>query len=569
MQELNFSTLYILSISKIILFLFLFLVVWALFKKNKPYIYLLTFTASTSSFYFFLSRPLQKLFWGNNGDEVFIFSFLNKVVHHGLAHDFYYDWLPQFYPPLYFWVTGTVSKFFTNNGIGAAKIGVLLTLLLWFTLPYLWQKLYWEKIGQKEKNNIAENKWFWLLVPIIYFISLDFDALILKPYETLPALFSILFIGLLAENFQNEKWGIKNYLFFGISGGILFLEYYFWWIILIPTMFILAALSKKFLNLKRIIFIGIIMLVVACPYLIPLLKSYITYGVENWQAFYFVPENFAIFAPWAHPVFRSIIFIFGLFGLILFRKNLFIKANLALFVCCYLYQFINVIFFISGNKTFAPGKPFLFLAGATLTVGASYLIIHIYKILEKKYSSAQMKPGVLVLILLFLPLMPFVKFIDEPVVLNQLEIDQNFPSAYYLKDKVKEYAPDYEKYTWLSSGIPEINAYLPLSYYIAYNPHFSHHASIYSHRLAEVEKMTEAKTAEEFMNIIDQGSPRKIDALLLYNDGKEKDFYPLFFWADNFPNGGEVKKINLPKNIITKEFWNHAYSGEWDIFIKK
>ncbi|MCY3022394.1 MAG: hypothetical protein NTW87_25720, partial [Planctomycetota bacterium] len=38
-----------------------------------------------------------------------------------------------------------------------------------------------------------------------------------------------------------KEWDWKNYTFLGVSGGLLFLTFYFWWVILIPVMFYLGA----------------------------------------------------------------------------------------------------------------------------------------------------------------------------------------------------------------------------------------------------------------------------------------------------------------------------------------
>lgn len=138
-----------------------------------------------------------------------------------------------------------------------------------------------------------------------------------------------------------------------------------------------------------------------------------------------------------------------------------------------------------------------------------------------------------------------------------------------MSEKIKEVLPNLKDYTWLSSGAPVINAYIPLNYYIAHNPHFSHQSSIYSKRLETIKKMALAKTSQEFTNLADTGYPKKIDALLFYMD-KKNDSYAFFYWKDNYPNGGKEGYIQIPKNIITEEYWNKIYdNGDWYIFIRK
>ncbi|MFZ5364629.1 MAG: ArnT family glycosyltransferase [Patescibacteria group bacterium] len=568
MLELSLSTLNVIAWSKIIFFLFLAVLIFLVFKKNKPWLYLLAITAAVAGFYLIFSRPLEKMFWGNNGDEVFIFSFLTKVMAGDYFKDFYYSALPPFYPPLYFWIIGTISKFFTTGGIAAAKIGSFFTLSIWFVGPYLFQKLFWKISKEKEEKSIVQSKWFWLICPIIFFISLDFDAVILKPYETLPALFGVLLIGMISISFDWEKWTWKNYLFLGISGGLLFLTYYFWWFILIPSIFTLALISKqKSKNLLRILLLGTIIFAVASPYLIPLVKSYLAHGMENWQAAFFVPQDFSTFAPWTPLNLKTVIVIAGLIGLIWFRRDNFIKAGLVTFSFAFVYQLINIIAYLAGAKPAQSAKPFLFLGTACLAIGAAYLLIHLFRKFASKLELKFQKSVVLILILIFLPLMPFAKFIDDPVVQAQIEKDLSEPSIRPIADFIKNNIPDYSQRIWLSSGAPEINAYIPMTYYIAHNPHFSHQASNYSKRFEQVEKMTRTGSAEEFIRII-ESQPEKIDSLLLYFD-RSTDTYPLFFWQDNYPNGGQELRLDLPKNLIDEKYWEKRYNdGEWYIYIR-
>ena len=570
MFELTLTTLQIAAISKIIMFIFVAATVVLIIKKAKPWTYILLLTTSLTLFYAVLSWKLQKMWWGNNGDEVFIFAFFTKVLSGQPFNDFYYGWLPPFYPPLYFWVVGTFSRLFTNNGITAAKIGVIFILAIWFILPYLWQKIFWVKIALKKGDPIIKSPWFWLLGPFIFFISLDFDNIIVKPYETLPALFCVILIGMVAENFNLDKWNYKNYFFIGLSGGILFLTYYFWWFVMIPALFFLALISKnKIKNLTRIIFIGIIIFITASPYLIPLLISFIKFGTENWQAIFFVPQNFYTFLPWSDLSLKSILLIAGLCGMLIgIKKNDFIKGIAILFLFCYFYQFLNIIYFNFGFKPFQADKPFLFLGTACLAVSSAYFIIFI----SQKYSSCltahQQKLTAIGLLLIFLPLLPFVKFIDDPVVSAQIEKDLTTPSAYKLSRFIKNNIPDYKERVWLSSGCPELNAYIPLSYYIAHNPHFSHQSVIYSKRINDIEKMSSAKLPKEFMEIIENGYPSQIDGLILYYDQKTNS-YPLFFWQDNYPNGGKELIIHLPVILISKKSWEKIYDYDgWQIFLK-
>ena len=95
MTEYSFETLYILSIAKLIMFFGMAVFLWLIFKGGRPRHYSYLFGAVIFLFYLVLSYTLQKMWWGNNGDEVFIFAFLTKVLHSGFTEDFYYSGLPN------------------------------------------------------------------------------------------------------------------------------------------------------------------------------------------------------------------------------------------------------------------------------------------------------------------------------------------------------------------------------------------------------------------------------------------------------------------------------------------
>jgi hypothetical protein len=579
MAELNLSltTLRVLAWSKVLLSIYGALIIFFIAKNKKPLIYVITTTLTLVVFYLVFSWPLQKMWWGSVGDELFVSGFLGKVLLGHPGQDFYYGWLPNFYPPLYFWVTGLLSRPLASNAIVAAKIGVTGVLGLWFLGSYGWQKLFWRHIqedGLENRQSMAAAGWFWFLLPSLYFLMLDFDTIILKPYEALTALGCIILTGLLAKSFYHQKWSFKYYLFFGLSAGFLFLTYYFWWFILIPTLFILALLTKnKFLNIKRLIIFGLIILVVSSIFWLPLAWSYLKYGLENGQAIFFVPQDFFTFAPWRQISLQSLMYILGLSGLLIFYKKSFVRASLVTLLVCGLYQLLNIIYFLTGHRPMQASKAFWFLGTAAFAVGLTYLAIYIYQQYLSKWPNNYRRGLLVFVFILLLFRAPFVYFVDDPVVLAQIEKDLIKPQqTIQLAGDIKNIVPDYNRRTWLSSGSMELGAYLPLSYYIAPNIHFSHQASLYSQRLAEIKAMSRASSSAEFMGLLDKGYPDKIDSLLFYYNPKidKEGYYALYFWQDNFPNGGKDLVLYLPQNLITEDSWQEVYhKNNWLIFLRK
>jgi len=570
MVPLSLITLETIAWLKIILigFVLCFFILLAA-KKQKALFYTVLMTVFIFVFYLIFSYKFRTMLWGNNGDEFFIMAFLSRVLHGQPLTDFYYSWLPTFYPPLYFWVTGLISSLFTQSAIVAHKIGVLGSLFLWFSGSYLYQWIYFKKINHDQKG-IAANSWFWLIFPLMFFIILDFDSIVLKPYETLAAMLVILFLSLLTKSFKQDKWNIKTYLFFGISAGILFLIYYFWWFLLVPAILIVILMSnQKIKNLLRTIWVGLIALIMSAIYLIPLVGSFFKYGTENWQALFFIDQDFSTFVPWSVLSLKTLILILGLAGFVIFRKRKSIQPVITIFLVCYLYQLVNYVYFIFFKTTFQPAKAFLFLASGCLIFSAAYLLICVWqKYVLNKLNSFQQRSLVAIIFLVYLPFIPAVKFIDEPAIRWQMEKNLKEPESVWLAEQIKKNMPDWQDRTWLSSGTPVVNAYLPLSYFIAHNPHFSHQAAQYSQKMEFVEKLTQADDADIFWQLIKQSNP-PIDSLIFYFN-TEKQSYDLFFWEDNYPNGGQEKTISLSKELISDKYWDLVFDqNNWNIFLIK
>src|SRR3989339_762040 len=121
---LSLTTLNILAWSKVVFFVYGALMLFFIFKIKKPLAYLILNTLAIFIFYIILFWPLKRMWSGNIGDELFIADFLGKVLLDNPWRDFYYGYLPNFYPPLYFWLTGLISRPFAHNTIVASKIGI-------------------------------------------------------------------------------------------------------------------------------------------------------------------------------------------------------------------------------------------------------------------------------------------------------------------------------------------------------------------------------------------------------------------------------------------------------------
>jgi len=267
MPELNWSLIQALAWIKIIAGLSLAMWLFLIYKKPRPMYLGASIGLGLASFYAVMSKPLAKMFWGNNGDEIFILTFLAKVISGQPFHDFFYNWLPPFYPPLYFWLAGLAGKLLGLTAVGAAKLGVIAVLISWFLVLGIGLKIYWIKIREAEWGET----WMWLGYAAVFLIMIDFNDLLIKPYEALSALLGVAWIALLNKTLSDGHWTKRHYAFFGIAGGLLILTYYFWWLIFISALIVLLRFqSRPFVALKRLLVLGVIVVVVSSIYFGPL-----------------------------------------------------------------------------------------------------------------------------------------------------------------------------------------------------------------------------------------------------------------------------------------------------------
>ncbi len=563
MPTLSFETVRVIALGKLLLgagVMTLLIGIWRGWLRPGRLAFLASFLVT--GFYAVLSTPLQRMWWGNNGDEVFIASFFTQVMKANPFQDFYYAHLPVFYPPLYFWVVGTSAKFFLENGVAAAKLGVVLVLMVWFVGAYA---LVRRSTARLEEETFARHSWMPVVFPIILLFLIDFNDIILKPYEAISAMGMLLWVGLMAEYLPREAWKKRTFVWFSFAGGVLFLTYYFWWFIIIPVLALLVFSSRTEwkTRLLRVSIVGGGIALLSLPYLAPLLWSY-RKGIEHWQAQFFVPQDLSTFFPFFELNLRSALVLFGFAGLIWFRRDRFIQASLLVLIMSYVWQLFHIGRLAVGGAPLQAAKPFLFLGMSAIAIGATRLVLMLWDRVMTGRPMEQKKLVATTLLVLTLPLWPMSRFLDDPVVRAQIEKDRMAPGVASLIPIVTRFVPDYADRVWLTSGVPDLNIYLPMHYYLAHNPHFSHPAVRYSERREALGRLAEA-TPEAFVQGL---NTTEVSALLLYRP-KEGEMYPLFLWADRFPNGGGEERVDVPKASIEALGWEKRFENkEWVIYAK-
>ena len=543
MQNIAIQTLQSISLTKILMILTLVLL-WVIRKNKDDKWYFLT-SASIILLYTIIAYPLKNFFWGGAGDELFVGAGLQKSLSLDFFKDFYYSGLPPFYPPLYFWVVGGLSSLMTASAITAGKIGVVITLGLWFFIPWV----VYKKSNQEHP--------YLLLLPLISLTVIPFQDIITKPYEAISALGIVLWFAFLIKN-KELNW--KKILFFGISGGLLFITYYFWWFVILLAWIIYTILNSE-INFKEKIKqwfgVGIIMIATVSIYLIPLLNSYLKFGLENWQGRHLVPFDFTTFNPF-NTVVLSLVTLLAIYSLVKFNTNKIVKACLFIILASVGYQFFNHLAFVFGLSPMQMLKPFHFLVTITLSLLAGFGIHELYHKFEDKYNLK------FIGLIIFFLLSPFVIFLDNPNIQARLSESLKPNQGYELAQVVKA-IPNLNEKIFLSSGTPSLNLFIPMNYFIAHNAHFSHHASLYSKREEVVKNLSEATSANEFLMILNSTD---INSMILFLDEKNQTF-PINLYIDNWPNGGKEIQYNIKKEYIDELNWSQIYNKDnWVIITK-
>ena len=294
-MDLSPITLEILATAKLI-FAATIIVLFIMIVKRirQPLYYAGVLAISLTAFVLVILTPQTTMFWGNNGDELYIAANMTQMVS-GDSSDFYYAHLPPFYPPLYFWTVGFLAKPFATNGLAAYKVGVALSALLLFLGTFFWLKLH----DRKSRNQLV-HPWMYFLIPLSFLTLLPFDEFILKPHEALSALLSVLLVGAIGVQFQKDRWKLKHLFFYGISGAIILMSYYFWGVLIAATLAFLVFLPPhRFHNVMHLIFLGIFVLAFSSPYLVPLYQSIQIHGIDLAQGTYFSIHDILTFTPWA------------------------------------------------------------------------------------------------------------------------------------------------------------------------------------------------------------------------------------------------------------------------------
>lgn len=510
--------------------------------------------------YYLIAKDLPTMFWGLAGDESFIASLFEHQAYGHFFADLNYLGLPLFYPPLYFLLGGIVGKLFhLANGIVIAKAMVLLVLAV---APLSFFAL----LKQQWRENYH---WAYALLAAYLLLAVhNFDEIILKPYEFLSGGLAVIMFSYFFSRIIEKSLKRRELIYVAIFCALLFSTFYFWLIIiaLAGILFLIFERERKSLATNGIILIATTA-ILSSWYWLPNLLACLKFGYENWQPLYFVPGDFALFFPYFSDL--SLLSVISGFSIISFfiysKKDANVRSLLYLFLAGYMYQLVNILWFARGGRPMQASKAFLFFTIPTLVLASIPLLKEAAEkyILPNKYRK-QFIAAIIIVLYIYSPL-GF--FIQQPGIQKQLAADR----AHIFKEQ-KLYEsfktiPDLSNKVFLTSGFPELEARLPYYNFISYNINLSHPAGQFTKRHDFILDLAKSKDAAEFYSKLKNNPFQKIDGLILYGDTEN---YYLYFWLDNYPNGGREEQVKIDKKIIDTALYNVNYTDkDYSILLMK
>lgn len=556
----SYSDIQHIVLVKLCFFVFLSLGLVGIYKKWKPLFFIILMSVTSALAYYFLVGGTALMFWGLKADEITIAAMYEMFAHGNIWSDFAYAGLPPFYPPLFFWLFGLLGRVFSLNGIQLAKIASFSTILLFPTFFYFTQKFYWLK--KKIENDDKITSIAWMLGVFLLFILVGWDAIIIKPYEFISAPLIIFWVVcLLTKLKEGLNW--KEILLFGITGGILFLLFYFWFFlgaiaIAFFNLFTGKMNFKKYLNLFTVAFLLIFF---SIPFWFPLAQSYSKFGAENWQLGFLTVSWLSTYAPMLNFSLVGFISLFGFGVLIFYRDRFYIRALLSLFVASYIWQIMGLLTILFFSSPLQESKGFHFFNQTILALATAYGLEKLWNYLKQKYSiQKQFSTAAIVALFILATQLFFGFFVDDARVLavrdrsllpgREASEVVNFLQNNYI---------DIYKMTVLESGIPELHAFLPINDFIYFNQHNSHPAANFSQRFYYLKDLGQVETKEEFYDKIVNTPFGRIDLLILFKNGEN---FSLFFNLDNFPNELKEVIIDIPKELIDEEFFIEEFDNK-------
>lgn len=558
---LSFSDIQHLIAVKMCLVLFIAIgVLWVHKQWSASWLLLITGGLSATAYLLFF-YDVHSMMFGFEGDEITIGAMYNTFAHAGLGADFGYHGLPAFYPPLFFWLFGWLGRIFDWYGVTIMKVAAVATIAVFPFALYQVQRWFW----RGSSDSFIPGKVATLLAPLLLFVFIDWNAIILKPYELIAAAGTVLWTCFLLRDVLSQRWSWKRGLGYAIAGGMIFMTYYLW--LMFATIGIALAglwIDKKdqWRFYRRLVLVAAGALIVALPYLGPLFAVYHAHGTENWQIALLTVDGLRFSAPFFDWSWRGLLLLGGLLTLLLYRKHQYIRVLLLLFLVAYIWWVMGlttVFFFLAPLQEF---KGFYFFGRTILAFALAFGVEQAWLCAKKRGLSVQWQRGIAMLGIVFLAWwLPFGSFIDDPSVQSRRVLSKRVDPdlvelAAFLRDRDSGSYP-----LTLHSGIVALPTFVPVDSFLYFNQHNSHPAAGFSARYVSVESLALAQTPEEFARLMQEIPYGPIERLIFFTH-LELDTYQVYVHKDGFPHGILERELRIQKSVVSDEFFERVFENE-------
>lgn len=537
----------------------------ALWRKWHPVVFLSITGILVAASFFLLMDDVSLSFWGLRGDEVTIAAMFEMFAHGSYWSDFAFPTLPPFYPPLFFWSFAWLGNIFGWHGVFLHKVSTFTTFLIFPIMLYAVQAWYWRTV-RKQFDIDYPQRLAWFLLPFVFFILVDWDAFILKPYELLAAIGSTLWVVYLLRDLHTHTWSRVRMIVYGVTGGLLFMTYYLWLIfgaMAIAGSGLFVPKKDQWTFYGRLCLVGVLTLIVSLPYLGPLLVTYHRYGTENWGVALMTMRGIALYALMIQWVsWRGLVFLFGFLILLLYRKQIYVRSLLLLFIAGYVWQIMGwatILFFAAPIQEF---KAFDFYHVAIIACAVAFGIERAYNFLQKKYSLIDIRipAGVFGLVLVSVHMI-FGTFIDDPVVqARRIESRSLREPVAELVEFLQKNRGEFPGPKTVGPGAGELSAFVPMNFYMYFNQHNNHPGTRFSEAYAQLHILATEKNPQKFHEAVRRIPFGPIDRFILFKT-EDVSTYRVYFHVDDFPHGASDTWIDFSKEVFVEPHMHRVFEN--------
>ncbi len=439
------------------------------------------------------------------GDYSLHTSIVNRVLSGEIFADGTNLNLHNFYPPLYHWISGSISYLIGKPAsVGIKYTAILFNYISLFSGFFMWRRFLKEDLPAALTVTV-----FLLFFPIVY-----------KPYEFLSV---VVFVPWFLTLIKTESFSKKDIISLGVIGGLIFLTYYYWFFLL----FLWIGLHPKVIGIRKLISLFQVLLIsalVSSPYWAPYLYDLITnYPFESMNNKWLKPDHLSFNL--LKVDYKTFIILSGISILALTRKEK--DSNRKIFLEAI---FTTIVFYLIGSLLIFKSSPILHMR-----------VKHVFELILVAIASQSLYNHLggskfRKILLMF-------ALVSPPYFLNYFHRSKLYSNSKNNVGITKRYSrfiqnkDQFEGKTFLTNDF-SLAAFVNVNIFININAHYSHPASKFRERLAflkSLNKLSPAGVCES----LNKNKFDKIDYIFLRDTSK------FIILDDNFPHGHKRQNIDV------------------------